>query len=225
MLNYRITPIMKKVILPFIALLLFMISTETSSAQQPKQAQPTPAGQTQQVTKVDQTLYGQYQQLLTTSKNFYGSKVIAPQKLSGFWKNVNDTLRTERRQLAASKKEITTQQKTIAELKGQLTGKEQALNSSNQRLDEITFLGISFTKSSYNTMVWTIIIVLAIALAIIVIRSAKLLHEAKYRSSLYEEISAEYQSYKVKSNDKEKKLARELQDERNKLDEYKGRGS
>jgi uncharacterized membrane protein len=225
MLNYRITPIMKKVILPFIALLIFTITAEKTSAQQPKQAQPTQAGQIQQVPKVDQTLYGQYQQLLTTSKNYYGSKVITPQKLAGFWKNVNDTLRTERRQLAATRKEINTQQKTIAELKGQLTGKENALNSSNQRLDEITFLGISFTKSSYNTMVWTIIIILAIALAIIVIRSAKLLHEAKYRSSLYEEISAEYQSYKVKSNDKEKKLARELQDERNKLDEYKGRGS
>jgi hypothetical protein len=58
----------------------------------------------------------------------------------------------------------------------------------------------------------------------VILRSAKHIHEAKYRSSLYEEISQEYQSYKTKANDKEKKLARELQDERNKLDELKNRG-
>jgi len=61
-------------------------------------------------------------------------------------------------------------------------------------------------------------------LAIIILRSAKHIHEAKYRSTLYDEISQEYQNYKVKANDKEKKLARELQDERNKLDELKNRG-
>jgi len=161
---------------------------------------------------------------LSKSKNLNGFKVVNPTRLSAFWKSVNDTLRTERRQLPALKKQIAEGQKTIANLKAQLSEKEGALNSSNQKLDEITFLGISFSKGSYNTMVWTIILVLALALIIIIIRSAKLLHEAKYRSSLYEEISAEYQSYKVKANEKEKKLARELQDERNKLEEIKSRG-
>ncbi len=205
---------MRKFIRLFIPLLFFALNFTQTSAQQTNA----------DTLKTDPTLRGQYQKLLTTSKNYYGSKLINPQKLSGFWKSVGDTLTTERRQLATLKKEIAGQQKTIADLKVQLTGKDTALSTTNQKLDEITFLGISFSKSTYNTMVWTIIIILALALAIIIIRSAKLLHEAKYRSSLYEEISAEYQSYKVKSNEKEKKLARELQDERNKLDEYKSRG-
>jgi len=198
----------------FALILLFAIISGHASAQQP----------TKDSVKVDPSLRGQYLSLLSKSKTLNGFKVINPARITTFWQNLNDTLRTERRQLAASRKEITAQQKTIADLKSQVAQKDTALNTSNQRLDEISFLGISFTKSSYNTMVWTIIIILAIALAIIIIRSAKLLHEAKYRSSLYEEISSEYQSYKVKSNEKEKKLARELQDERNKLDEYKSRG-
>jgi hypothetical protein len=41
---------------------------------------------------------------------------------------------------------------------------------------------------------------------------------------LYNELDEEYKAYKVKSNEKEKKLARELQTERNKLDELLGRG-
>lgn len=205
---------MRKFIHLFFAVLFFALNTNPVAAQQTAKDS----------VNTDPSLRGQYQSILSKSKNLNGFKVVNPARLNTFWKNVNDTLRTERRQLPALRKQIAEEQKTIADLKAQLSGKESALNSSNQRLDEITFMGISFSKGTYNTMVWTIILVLALALVIIIFRSAKLLHEAKYRSSLYEEISAEYQSYKVKANEKEKKLARELQDERNKLDDYKSRG-
>jgi septal ring factor EnvC (AmiA/AmiB activator) len=205
---------MRKFIHLLTAVLFFALNTNHAAAQQTAKDS----------VNADPSLRGQYQSILSKSKNLNGFKVVNPTRLSSFWKSVNDTLRTERRQLPALKKQIAEEQKTIANLKAQLSEKEGALNSSNQKLDEITFLGISFSKGSYNTMVWTIILVLALALIIIIIRSAKLLHEARYRSSLYEEISAEYQSYKVKANEKEKKLARELQDERNKLDEIKSRG-
>jgi uncharacterized coiled-coil protein SlyX len=210
MLNYISSNFMKKRILPLIALLILMIGAEKSQAQDS--------------VKVDPSLNGQYRQLLSQSKNFYGSKVITPQRLGTFWKNISDTLRTERKQLRTSKASIAAQQKTITELKNQIAGKETALSTSNQKLNEITFMGISFEKSTYNTIVWSAIVVLALALAFVIIRSAKHIHEAKYRSGLYEEIATEYQSYKVKANEKEKKLARELQDERNKLEEYKSRG-
>lgn len=205
---------MRKSIQLLIAVLFFALNTNHATAQQAAKDSAN----------VDPSLRGQYQTILSKSKNLNGFKVVNPTRLSTFLKNVNDTLRSERRQLPALKKQIAEQQKAIADLKVQLNEKESALNSSNQRLDEITFMGISFSKGSYNTMVWTIILVLALVLIVVIIRSARLLHEAKYRSSLYEEISAEYQSYKVKANEKEKKLARELQDERNKLDEYKSRG-
>jgi uncharacterized protein YlxW (UPF0749 family) len=205
---------MRKFIHLFIAVLFFALNTNHAAAQQ----------SAKDTVNADPSLRGQYQSILSKSKNLNGFKVVNPARLNTFWKNVNDTLRAERKQLPALRKQIAEEQKTIADLKAQLSGKESALNSSKQKLDEISFMGISFSKGSYNTMVWTIILVLALALIIIIVRSAKLLHEAKYRSSLYEEISAEYQSYKVKANEKEKKLARELQDERNKLDEYKSRG-
>jgi uncharacterized protein YlxW (UPF0749 family) len=173
--------------------------------------------------KVDPSLKGQYEEILSRSKTLNGFKLVNPSRLSAFWKNLRDTLSSERKQLAPLKTKITDQNKTITALKTQLTGSQNLIDVSNARLNEISFLGISFTKSTYNTMVWTLIILLAIALAIVVIRSAKSIQEAKYRSTLYEEISSEYQSYKVKANEKEKKLARELQDERNKLEELKGK--
>ena len=90
--------------------------------------------------------------------------------------------------------------------------------------DEISFLGISFTKGTYNALVWSIIGILAIALFVVIARSTKSILEAKLRTQLYDEISAEYQAYKTKSNEQQRKLARELQDERNAMEELRTRG-
>lgn len=108
-------------------------------------------------------------------------------------------------------------------MKKQVSGAQSSLASSNAKLNEISFIGIGFTKSNYNIFVWGLIAALGITLTIVILRSAKNIHEAKYRTSLYEEVNQEYQNYKAKSNEKEKKLARELQDERNKLEELKSK--
>lgn len=171
----------------------------------------------------DPSLKGQYQLMLAKSKTINGYKLVNPSRIAAFWKNLQDTLHTERKQLQTTKLKLQEQEKNITELKAQISGKESSLASTNARVNEISFLGMSFSKSSYNTTVWTLIIGLAAALAFIILRSARHIHEAKYRSTLYEEISQEYQNYKTKANDKEKKLARELQDERNKFEDYKSR--
>lgn len=201
---------MKKIIFPIISALILSFSAQ---------------GQlNNDSTKVDPSLKGQYQLLLAKSKNINGYKLVNPYRIAAFWQSFNDTLATTRKQLINANQKLNAQEKSIAELKSQINGKETALAGTNAKVNEINFLGISFTKSSYNTIVWSLIIGLAAALAFLILRSAKHIHEAKYRSNLYEEISQEYQSYKTKANDKEKKLARELQDERNKLEELRSRG-
>ena len=174
--------------------------------------------------KADPSLRGQYEFMLSKSKTINGYKLINPYRLSGFYKSVTDSIRTERSSRKNQNAKIAEQAKTITDLNDQIKGKESSLASSNSKVNEISFLGISFSKGTYNTIVWSLITGLALAFAFVTIRSAKNIHEAKYRSGLYEEISQEYQAFKVKANEKEKKLARELQDERNKLDEYKSRG-
>ncbi|MEJ7557577.1 MAG: hypothetical protein WKF66_04665 [Pedobacter sp.] len=172
----------------------------------------------------DPSLQGQYQLLLSKSKTLYGNKLVNPSRLSKFWQNVRDTIKTERKRSSTAQKQIATLEKGVSGLKSEISGTESSLAATNAKMDQITFLGMAFSKSSYNVGVWTIIIVLALVLTIVFLRSAKSVQEAKYRTGLYEEISQEFQAYKVKSNDKEKKLARELQDERNKIDELKSRG-
>ncbi len=80
------------------------------------------------------------------------------------------------------------------------------------------------TKGSYNMIMLSLIAGLTVALVIVILTTAKHKHEAKHRTELYEEIEEDYRNFKIKANEKEKKLARELQTERNKLDELLGRG-
>ncbi|MBO9672875.1 MAG: hypothetical protein J7577_05500 [Sphingobacteriaceae bacterium] len=182
-------------------------------------------GQVQQDTlkNTDPSLNGQYEFMLKKSKSFNGARLINPNRLSALWKSVNDTLRKERKQLQQARQEIKAQAGNISSLKGEVSGKESSLANANAAVNEIKFLGIAFDKGTYNTIVWTIIIVLAIGLAIVIFQSGKLRHEAKYRTELYQEVADEFQAHKVKAKDKEMKLARELQDERNKWDEGRGR--
>ena len=64
---------------------------------------------------------------------------------------------------------------------------------------------------------------LAAGLAIVICQSGKYRKAATYRTQLYQEVADEFQAHKVKAKDKEMKLARELQDERNKWDDARGR--
>jgi hypothetical protein len=212
---------MNKLIL---SLFMFLLVSFTVAGQATLPDTAATAGATPKTQVIDNSLKGQYQSLLYRSKSYYGAKLIIPGRLTTFYNNVADSIRKERAGSKTAQNKIKAQAQIIDTLNTQIKAKESALESSNSKSDDITFLGISFSKSSYNTIVWSVIVVLALALIFVIGRSAKNIQEAKYRSELYEEISKEYQTYKTKSNEKEKKLARELQDERNKLDDYKNKG-
>jgi len=172
------------------------------------------------VKNTDPSLNGQYQFMLSRTRTSPdGYKMVAKYRLDQLWKNISDTLRKERAEKKSLQQKLTDQGKTVTYLKTEISGKDASLNESNDKLNEIKLLGISFDKGTYSIIVWSIIGVLVIALIIIVARSGKSISEAKHRSQLYNEISDEYQAYKSKAVEKERKLARELQDERNKLEE------
>jgi hypothetical protein len=165
------------------------------------------------------SLQGQYQVLLNKSRSLDGYKVVNPERLAKLWRSVSDSLKASRRQVATLRSKTSEQEKTILDQQGNLSQQKKTLEASNARLDQVVFLGIPMNESAFQTVVLVIFIGLALSLAFVIFRSAGYRREAKYRIKLFEELSGEFQTYKVKANEKEKKLARELQDERNKLDD------
>jgi hypothetical protein len=197
---------------------------KTTAASQPVHVSPTPVTATPPAVKpdstaaapprVDKSLNGQYQYLLT--------KVYAYQRpfVEAIWKNFTDTLKNTRGQLKAANDKVAEQNKTITGLQADVAAKEQTITQT----DTISLLGIALAKSTYNIIMWGLVIAFGIIAGVVIARSGGAQKEATYRTTLYNELEEEFKTFKAKANEKEKKLARELQTERNRVDELTGRG-
>jgi hypothetical protein len=216
------------------ALLLSAASLQTATAQdiaKPKATTPAatrPAVRPGRYTaaqqpgaaavNTDKSLSGQYQYVTSKIYNYQRPP------LSAFYKNVMDTLRAERKKTRELQQKLSTQGKAVQDLQSDVNAKQQSLTESNAKADAISLAGVLVNKTTYNTIMWGLVIALGAITTVVLLSSGSARREAKYRIKLYEELDEEYKAYKVKANEKEKKLARELQTERNKLDELLGRG-
>ncbi|MBS1524763.1 MAG: hypothetical protein JST19_03880 [Bacteroidetes bacterium] len=188
---------------------------QTTPAQAPPKVNPKTQVDPAQLN--DKTLGGQYQYLLSKAYNYQEPLI------SAFWKNFNDTLKAVRGKLQQASLTISAQKKMVDSLKASDASKDQSLSESNAKVDAISVFGIMMQKSAYNVLMFSLVGGLTLVLIIVIITTAKYRNEARYRMNLYEEIEEEYKTFKAKANEKEIKLARELQTERNKLDELLGR--
>lgn len=176
------------------------------------------------VTIIDPSLQGQYKDMLMKSRTQQGYKVINPNRLNMLWKNTLDTLKMERRKRLVAEQKLTTSNTAISSMKDSLSKNQENLNQTQSLANSVSVLGVPVDKSIYNSVIWGIFIVLTLSLAIVLFQTGRYKREASYRIKLFEELSEEFQTYKIKTNDREKKLARELQDYRNKLDELEKGG-
>ncbi len=176
-----------------------------------------------QAQKPGTTLSQQYQDVVMKSGSYQGFKEIRQDKLDLFWKNVSDTLTEERAQLAEARAKLGSNDQAALSSKTELENARKELEVSKARVDQISLLGIYLGKGTYNMIMWGLVLLLGAGLAFAVYRSGSSLKEARYRAGLYNDLSEEFQKHKVNSNEKEKKLARELQTERNRIAEMTGR--
>jgi outer membrane murein-binding lipoprotein Lpp len=168
-----------------------------------------------QPTITDNTLSGQYS-AINRNLGSYERGLVAT-----FYRNYMDTLKAERHKVKDLSIKLDTLNNKIAGLKSDATVKAQSLSESVSKTNEVSFLGMPMSKSTFSFIMWGLVLVLGAALATVIYLSGANKREAAYRIQLHDELSAEFQTYKAKTNEKEKKLARELQTERNKYDELK----
>lgn len=210
--------------------------TKQLSTKNPSTSQSQPAVSEQVQAKVastpvriDHSLNGQYQDLLKYSWMQKGYKVIQPFRLTALWKSVSDTLSRNKRELFEAKQKIDAQARQISKIKEQNLANPGspviAPSESAPSITKIEILGMSIDTSTYNWVVWGTIFVLALGLTGVLFSTTKNSMEAKHHRQLYQEISEEYQSFKAKSKEKELKLARELQTERNTIEELMAKNS
>jgi hypothetical protein len=135
------------------------------------------------------------------------------------WKHVNDSLNLQKKLLRQSKAELEKSSQSISSLQTEITN----LKASGKSIGELNTLDQSVNGSSNYLYLWGALLLLAAALAYAILRMRSAVKEANYRIALYDQLFEELRENRIKANEREKKLARELQTARNRVEELTGK--
>ncbi|MFN4763909.1 hypothetical protein ACKGJN_12340 [Gillisia sp. Q332] len=158
----------------------------------------------------------EFTNLIEKSNDYQGFKVVDYNELITLKKNTSEFISKLNDEITTQQNTIDQHQQEISELKSELETTRQNLEKVTAEKDAITFLGVPFSKSGYMSLMWGIITVLIIALVFFIFRFKKghaQTSEARRNLSATEK---EFEVYRTKALEKEQRLGRLLQDERNK---------
>lgn len=179
------------------------------------------AQETQEQDTPPKTVIEQYDQVIESSGNYNDGpkryKVIDRTKLDRYRTQLTDSVSTLKTEITSLNKRIEDQTSEISSLNINLTNTQKSLEDTNLEKDSVNFFGAQMSKGSYQTMMWSIIGILFLGLLLFIFKfksSNTLTYQAKRK---LEELELDFDDYKRKALEKEQKLGRQLQDERNKL--------
>ncbi|MCU0355517.1 MAG: hypothetical protein MUD08_17525 [Cytophagales bacterium] len=167
------------------------------------------------------TLNGQYQQLKEESNDYQEFKVIKKTTLDAFWSRVQDSIAVNKRKLAEARKEIDTQKAELGQLQNQLKASQEQMRQKDEAASEVPVLGIGVDKGGYVTFSYFLYAVLLGVLAFFFIQYQRSGRVTAGIRKDYEEARASVDDYKRKLLETQTSLGRELQTERNLVDELK----
>ncbi len=176
------------------------------------------------------TLSQQFYALKKKSNSYQEYKVIKESFLNNLWKNVQDTLSVTRKelqtiqaktnnQLQAIQSKMDGQQAELSKLKQAVAERDQKLETIAYNTDRISVFGIAMLKENYIFLNMAIISALLLLLggAIYKYRDSNKVAVAKV--SEFESVKSELNGYKQRLRERETIMGRELQTERNKIEE------
>ena len=167
--------------------------------------------------KDNKTLHERYIVLKEKSQTFKDYKVIKETVFDGMWGVISDSLKASKKNMNQARMNIASLDSSLAKIKVQLQEKQDSMKEVEHASTHIAIMGIDFKKSVFGTMIGIIILGLLAFIGVLIAR-LKVLHKSyREKADTVEEISHEYEDFKRKAMDKQTKLSRELQDERNKL--------
>ena len=164
-----------------------------------------------------QTIDGQFEKLLKTSSNFEDFKVIKKYKIYQLKENTQKHIVGLNSQISTLEGNINSLSSQIVALKASLSNTQTILKGIDKEKNSMKFFGSLISKSGYSTMVWSIVGLLLLGLSFFIFKfkNSNILTKQAHRK--LEEVELNFEDYKRKSLEKEQKVGRLLQDERNKL--------
>lgn len=140
-------------------------------------------------------------------------KLIRKANIEIVRKNVLDSIAGYQKEISDLKHNSSSSVGTVKGLQDSVTTLSSQLQAEQQKTDSIAFLGMDFAKGSYHTLVWSVIIVLALAFLITLASFRKAKVDTNEHKSTTAELQEELQALRKKSIEREQELKRQLLDE------------
>ena len=130
--------------------------------------------------------------------------------------NTNQYVQQLKDEIVSKNNTLDSQNQKINDLQDELAATKENLQKVTEEKDAIKFLGMPFSKGSYMAMMWGIVALLVVALLFFIYRYKSSNATTKEANQRLRETEKEFDAYRAKALEKEQRLGRQLQDERNK---------
>jgi hypothetical protein len=167
----------------------------------------------------DNSLQGRFQEMRTKSQTYNDYKVIKISTLDAFWRATKDTLQSERKHITELQGQVVSRDSALVALRQQITEKEASIEGLVHDSAHNKVLGIDFSKTTFNFLVLGVVLVLGATIGFLYFKAARCTSIAENKSRAFEKIHDDFEEYKRAALEKQMRLRRELQTERNKLAE------
>lgn len=167
------------------------------------------------------TLNERYAIMKDKSETFNEYKVIKAYILDGMWKLTTDSIKKVHSDLAEARAEKVQLQMKLDAAMAAVKEKENSMAEVEHAATHISVLGMDFSKTFFVGLVGFILLGMIVLIGLVTGRLKMIYQSLKEKMEMENMISKEFENYKRKALDKQMKLSRELQNERNKMAEMR----
>ncbi len=170
----------------------------------------------EQLNLLPNTIENQFVKTYHKAGSWQDYKMIKRGIFKSLQKNTLDSLSLIKKEIITKQKTINKQNNSITSLNEEVKRLNQELTDSLKNVNSISFFGILLEKSTYSTLVWSIILVLLILLSVFIYKFKNSHILTKNAKNNLLEVEEEFEEYRKKTLEKEQKLRRQLHDALNK---------
>ena len=167
------------------------------------------------------TLRERFVVMKAKSQTYGEYKVIKEVVLDGVLKITMDSVKAGRASLRETRDRVSALEIELQNIQATLKQKEASMEEITYDGTHINVMGIPFEKATFVGLVSIVILGLLALLGIIFARLKSQNDSLREKTELIETTNHEFEDYKRKALDRQTKISRELQNERNKLMEIK----
>ena len=165
----------------------------------------------------EHTLKERFFIMKSKSQSYGNYKVIKESVLDGVWKIMQDTIAGKNASIKAANANINSLKSQLSSTEKTLSAKEQSMAEILHSSTHINVIGIDLPKGAFISIAAITVAGLLGLLGLIIARMKLQSKSLAERNLAVSALTNEFDEYKHRAMDRQTKLSRELQDERNKL--------